>query len=138
MKFLVDNDVFLAAIYAGHEHHSQARKWLDSHKPDGWGIAAETYLAATRLLMNPAVMASGTLPAKSALLAIETELDGPYPGKVVLARRRPDQTMLRKAEGHRQIMDTWLVQIARDAGAKLATRDAGSRTNWPEDTIPVR
>jgi hypothetical protein len=31
----------------------------------------------------------------------------------------------------------WLMQIAREAGAKLATCDAGNLTNWPDNTIPV-
>ena len=45
--------------------------------------------------------------------------------------------MLKKAGGHRQIMDIWLVQIARDSDCKLATRDSGLLKNWPEDTVPV-
>lgn len=138
MKFLLDNDVFLAAIYAGHENHRRARKWLDAHKTSGWGIAAETYLAATRLLMNPAIMGSGALPVAEALRAIKTELGGPKPGRIILASRPPDPSLLETATGHRQIMDIWLVQIARDSGAKLATRDAGSLANWPDHTILVR
>ncbi len=138
MKYLLDNDVFLAAIYAGHEFHREARKWLDSHKRAGWGIASETWLAAARLLMNPAVMGSGALPAADALRAVETELSGPLPGRLVLAARPPDFELLSQASGHRQIMDLWLIQIARDAGAKLATRDGGSIANWPGDTIRVR
>jgi len=138
LKYLLDNNVFLAAIYAGHEHHRAARKWLDAHKPAGWGIAAETYLAATRLLMNPAVMGSGTLLAETALAAIQTELAGPHRGHIVLARRKPDPALLAAARGHREIMDIWLVQIARDCKARLVTRDAGSLANWPDDTLAMR
>lgn len=138
MKYLLDNDVFLAAIYAGHKNHRAARRWLDTHKVSGWGIAAETYLAAARLLMNPVVMGSGILSAPDALRAIETELEGPSPGIVVLASCRPDPSLLKVATGHRQIMDIWLVQIARDMGVRLATRDAGSIANWPDDTVFVR
>lgn len=138
LKYLLDNDVFLAAIYAGHEFHKPARRWLDRHKAGGWGIAAETYLAATRLLMNSAIMGSGALKASTALRVVETELEGPLPGTIVLARRRPDVSLLATAQGHRQVMDIWLVQIARDAGARLATRDTGSLANWPQDTMLVR
>lgn len=138
MKYLLDNDVFLAAIYAGHDHHRVARKWLDTHKASGWGIAAESYLSAVRLLMNPALMGSGALSAEVALLAIRTELEGSHPGRIVLAPRCPDPSLLASATGHRQIMDIWLIQIARDIGAKLATRDAGNLANWPRDTVAVR
>jgi predicted nucleic acid-binding protein len=138
LKYLLDNDVFLAAIYAGHENHRAARKWLDGHKASGWGIAAETYLAAARLLMNPVVMAGGSLTAEDALCAIETELAGAHPGRIVLAPRGPESSMLERATGHRQIMDIWLVQIACDSGVRLATRDAGTLANWPDDTVAVR
>jgi len=39
--------------------------------------------------------------------------------------------MQQKAAGHRQFMDIWPVQIARVAGAKPATCDAGNLTNCP-------
>lgn len=137
MRILLDNDVFLAAIYAGHEAHKTARRWLDAHKAKGWGIAGETFLAATRLLMNPAVMGSRALTAGEALDAIQTELGGKHPGKVVPAPKVPDRAMLSQATGHRQIMDIWLVQIARDTGARLATRDKAILKHWPAYSIGV-
>jgi len=138
VRYLLDNDFFFAAIYAGHEHHRRSRKWLDANKASGWGIAAETYLAAVRLLMNPAIMGSGALSAEIALLAIQTELEGPHPGRVIAAGRIPDPSLLSMAVGHRQITDIWLVQIARDAGAKLITRDGETLANWPKDTLAPR
>jgi len=137
MRFLIDNDVFLSAIYRKHETHAPSRAWLDSVKRDGWGIASETYLAAVRLLMNPSVMGSGALSAHEALDAVEAELAGSYKGRVVMASKRPDRRVLETAEGHRQVMDFWLVQIARDSGAKLATRDAGILARWPDDSQEV-
>jgi predicted nucleic acid-binding protein len=137
MKFLLDNDVFLSAIYRKHESHAVSRAWLDSSKKEGWGIAAETYLAAIRLLMNPSVMGSGAFTAREALDAVEAELEGSHPGRVVMAPRKPDRRLLEKAEGHRQVMDFWLLQIARDSGSKLATRDAGILSHWPADSHKV-
>lgn len=75
--------------------------------------------------MNPKVMGSGALTASAALAAVETELRGPYPGIVIAAPERPARALLEKAAGHRQVMDTWLVQISRDTGHTLATHDAG-------------
>jgi predicted nucleic acid-binding protein len=135
MRHLLDNDVFLAAMYRGHVAHRRARAWLDAAKPAGWGVAVETYLAAVRLMMNPAVMHAGTLTAKQALEVVEAELGGRHPGRVVICPLKPDRVLLEKAEGHRQIMDFWLVQIARDSGAKLATTDAGTLANWPALTV---
>lgn len=137
MRFLLDNDVFLAAIYAGHEAHKPVRRWLDSHKREGWGLAAETVLAAQRLLMNPAVMGAYPLSAADALEAIHTELAGPQPGRIVLASRPPDRTWLAQAQGHKQIMDLWLLQIARDKRSRLATRDKALSARWPAYAVEV-
>lgn len=137
MKPLLDNDVFFAALVRSHPSHALSRRWLDKVKPAGWGIASETYLAAVRLLMNPKVMGSGALTAAEALAAVETELAGPHPGTVIVAPKRPARALLAKATGHRQIMDTWLVQIARDTGHTLATHDAGTLAQWPEHTLRV-
>ncbi len=134
MRHLIDTDLFFAAIYAGHGNHVLARRRLDEVKAAGWGIAAETYLAAVRLLMNPVIMASGALSAERALEAVESELAGEHPGRVVLAVTRPDRKMLARAKGHRQIMDFWLVQIARESGVRLLTHDAALRKHWPRDT----
>jgi predicted nucleic acid-binding protein len=131
MPTLLDNDVFFAAIYRRHTLHPVARKWLDAAKPAGWGIAAETYLAAVRLLMNPSVMKSGQLSAVQAIDAVETELAGRHPGQIFMAREKPDQTMLKRAAGHKQVMDFWLAQIADEHGCKLATNDAGLAAAWP-------
>lgn len=134
MRHLIDNDVFFAAIYAGHAGHKAARKGLDAVKRQGWGIAVETYLAAMRLLMNAAVMGSGVLSAEQALEAVDGELAGKHPGRVVLAREKPSRDILIAARGHRQVMDYWLVQLARQEGARLLTNDAGTLANWPDDT----
>jgi predicted nucleic acid-binding protein len=137
MKVLLDNDVFFSALVRSHPSHLASRRWLDKIKPGGWGIASETYLAAVRLLMNPKVMGSGALTAPAALAAVDTELAGLHPGLVVVAPKRPARTLLEKATGHRQVMDTWLVQIARDTGHQLATHDTGLLAQWPGHTVRV-
>lgn len=137
MRHLLDNDVFFAAIYGKHALHAQARRWLDAAKSDGWGVAAETYLAAVRLLMNPVVMKSGHLSAAQAVKAVDMELAGPQPGRVVLAKARPDPTLLKQAGGHRQVMDFWLLQIARENNCLLATNDAGLAAAWPRLAVRI-
>jgi len=137
MRHLLDNDVFFAAIYGKHVLHPVARRWLDRAKPHGWGVAAETYLAAVRLLMNPAVMKSGHLSASRAVAAVELELSGRHPGKIVLAGRRPDRARLELAAGHRQVMDFWLVQIAAENGCLVATNDAGLVATFPQQAVRI-
>jgi len=131
MKHVLDNDVFFSAIYTRHTHHAAARRWLDKAKPEGWGIAAETYLATVRLFMNPRVMGAAALTATSALDVVDAELSGKFPGKILLAKTMPERALLEPISGHCQIMDVWLVQIARDHKAKLATFEGGTLANGP-------
>jgi predicted nucleic acid-binding protein len=137
VPFILDNDVFFAAIYEGHYAHPTARSWLDEVKPAGWGIAMETHLAAMRLLMNPAILGKSSFDGKLAHKAVTTELGGPYPGKLLFSKLPPDPDIFSKAVGHRQVMDFWLVQIARDHGSRLATSDQALHRHWPQWTLLV-
>lgn len=131
MTCLLDNDVFFAALNQAHEAHRRCRSWLDRAKPEGWAIAVETHLAALRLLMNPSTMAQCPLTADQAFAVVEAERSGAYPARLVFASAPPSPAIVGKARGHKQIMDFWLVQLARENRMKLATMDAGTLANWP-------
>ncbi len=135
VRHVVDNDLFFAALYEGHAGHRSARRWLDAHKPFGWGIAVETHLAAMRLLMNPAILGTAVLDGARALQVVATELRGPHPGRVLFSTELPDPAIFSRATGHRQIMDYWLVQVAHAHGARLATRDKALHRHWPDRTV---
>jgi len=136
MKWLVDTDVLFAAINTAHERHSASRKWLESIKGDGWGVAVETYLADVRLLMNAQVMKGHTLRTVDALKVVRAEFTGPRAGKIVVGDS-PDDQFLGRAEGHKQVMDFYLVQTAAKHKVPLATRDGGTLAAWPTHTFKV-
>lgn len=135
MLYALDNDVFFAALYEGHVVHTDARAWLDGHKPAGWAIAMETYLAAMRLLMNPTILGRGILDGTSARRAVETELAGKHPGRILIGEERPIGEIFDQATGHRQVMDFWLIQTARAHGHTLVTRDKALNRAWPDDSL---
>jgi len=130
MKWLVDNNVIFAALYAEHAFHAECRAWLDRAKPDGWGVTVETYLGVIRKLMNPVAMNGNHLKASIAVDAVRREFSAPHPGKIVTGIA-PDDALLKKAQGHGQIMDFYLAQVASEIGAKLVTRDGGCSRNSP-------
>jgi len=132
MPVVLDNNVFFAALYEGHVAHVRAREWLDQNKRQGWGIAMETYLATMRLLMNPTILGKHILNGKLAREVVETELAGTYPGQVLQAKDRPDPAIFDLAVGHRQLMDFWLIQMGRDHGYTLVTRDQALQRTWPQ------
>jgi len=137
INILVDNDVFFSAINDRTQNHARARAWLNKAKPAGWGIAVETYLCALRLLMNPVIMGANVQSADAAIAAIDLELSGPHPGHIIFAKEKPDTAIIGRAQGHKQVMDYWLVQIARQEGCRLATLDAGTLANWPDVAMRV-
>jgi predicted nucleic acid-binding protein len=138
MPYALDNDVFFAALYEGHVAHVDARSWLDSSKPAGWAIAMETYLAAMRLLMNPTILGRGILDGAMARRVVETELAGKFPGQILIAGKRPSGEIFDRATGHRQVMDFWLIQTAREHGHTLVTRDKALNRAWPNDSLLLR
>lgn len=134
----MDNDVFFAAIYSAHQHHKIARVWLDKEKSIGWAITTETWLAAMRLLMNPAIMKNASLKGKDAWNVVSTECGGKTPAKIIYAKKTPDKAIFNKAVGHRQVMDFWLVQLAKQEKCKLVTFDKALKSHWPDDVLLVK
>ena len=130
--YLIDNDIFFASIYEGHTQHKASRKWLDDVKPSGWAISTETFLAAMRLLMNPAVMGPNPLNGEQAWDVVSMEIGGKHPANKLYATHLPDRELFAPATGHKQIMDLWLVQLSREHGYKLATRDHALVRNNPD------
>ena len=136
MKCLVDTDVLFAAINTAHDRHELSRTWLESVKGEGWGVAVETYLAAIRLLMNAQVMQGHALKTMEAVKAVRSEFTGALAGRIV-SGGPPDDTFLRKAVGHKQVMDFYLVQTATLHKVPLATRDRGILSAWPKQAFAV-
>jgi len=134
---LLDTSVLLPTIYEGHSEHKNARTWFNKNKLQGWGISMETYLDTMRLLMNPVVMGSNIFNIVQAIDAIEAILGGEHQGRIVFATQKPNRSLFAKAQGHKQVMDIWQVQIARRENCKLATSDTGTLADWPDDTVKV-
>lgn len=136
MKWILDTNVLFAAVNANHASHAVARAWLDQARKDGWGVAVETFLGVIRLLMNPRAMADRPCKAADALRLVRGELGGRHVGRII-ADVTPSDSFLRKAQGHGQIMDFYLVNVAFEHSAKLVTLDAGIRANWPNLTAGI-
>ena len=130
MKWLLDNSVFFPVLMLSHTEHTAMCKWLDHAKRDGWGVTVETYLGGIRKLMNPRIMQGSPLRAREAIKTARTTLARLGRGQIVVGGQ-PDDSLYKKAQGHGQIMDFYLAQVARDAGMKLVTRDAGLLAVFP-------
>jgi len=80
---------------------------------------------------------SSVFTAEKAIAIIEEELTGEHPGRIVFAKEKPAAAIVGRARGHKQVMDFWLVQLARQEGCKLATLDEGTLANWPDVAVRV-
>jgi len=130
MKWLLDNSVFLPVVMGSHTEHATSCAWLKRARPDGWGVTLETFLGVVRKLMNPVIMQGNHLTALDAIDVVRLRMAGNNPGKIIIGGQ-PDDALLKKAQGHGQIMDFYLVQVARDTGMKLVTRDKGILATFP-------
>jgi hypothetical protein len=62
---LVDVNVWLATVWAGHEHHPGAKKWFDQEEHD-LAFCRVTQMALLRMLTNKAITGSEVLSRRGA------------------------------------------------------------------------
>jgi len=86
-------------------------------------------------MMNPTILGRGILDGGLARRAVETELAGEHPGRILIGEKRPMGEIFNRATGHRQVMDFWLIQTARAHGHTLVTRDQALSRAWPDDSM---
>jgi toxin-antitoxin system PIN domain toxin len=132
MKFLLDANILFGALMEAHPFHSPFRRWLSAHQKAGLGTCAEVRLAYLRLSMNPDVMNQAPLGASEAWESLESFLSGVAP--MLIESTPPREKFVIRAERHRDVQDFYLVQLASDAGCRLATHDARLCRQWPDHT----
>lgn len=130
---LLDINVLLSLAWPNHQHHGAAHRWFEREGKQRWATCAVTQLGFVRLSSNPAFTAEAVAPREAAeLLQRLCEhsghrfLDSP-------AACTPEAYKL--ALGHRQVMDAWLVDVARSHRGRLATFDRGVPAHGAGDDV---
>ena len=62
MRALLDINVLIALLDAGHVHHQRAHRWLDENIDQGWASCPITQNGCIRIMSQPAY--PGSLPAQ--------------------------------------------------------------------------
>lgn len=117
MTTLLDANVLIALVVVDHVHHHAAEQWYVS-SDDGFATCPITEGSLLRLLIRegqPADAAQGVLDAMKGSELFEFWQDGVSYSDVPLAG----------VLGHRQVTDSYLAQLARTQGGRLATFDRG-------------
>ena len=123
MTWLADGNVLLALLLEDHIHHERVHRWFSELREDRFATCPVTQ--GTLLRVHMRVSVKGTAAASwEALRAVSghpahewwddalDHLDVPH----------------RNLQGHRQVTDAWLAELARRRGGRVATLDSGFAT----------
>lgn len=132
MRALLDVNVLIALLDAGHLHHARASQWLTQEIAHGWATCPLTQNGCLRVMAQPAYPQALPLAAVAARLAQATAH--------AAHQFVPDDYSLLDASairwhqllGHRQITDSYLLGLAVRHGCRFVSFDA--RIN--PDTVP--
>ncbi len=126
MRALLDVNVLIALLDAGHMHHLRAREWLSSNIDAGWASCPITQNGCIRIMSQPAY--PGALrPAEVAgrlRAAVETPHHRFWPGNVSLLTH--NALRWNSILGARQITDAFLLLLAVRNGGRFVTFDRAS------------
>lgn len=125
MRALLDVNVLVALLDAGHLHHVAATRWLATHQRMGWASCPLTQNGCLRILSLPSYpnpQPTARVAERLALAAASTSHEF-WPDSLSLldaGRLRWDRVLT-----SRQVTDTYLLALAVAQGGRLVTFDQG-------------
>jgi toxin-antitoxin system PIN domain toxin len=129
MRALLDVNVLIALLDAGHVHHAAAGRWLDSHLADGpaagWASCPLTQNGCLRILSNRAYPRPQPVAAVAARLAEATATPHHAFWPDDLSVLEPARFAHDRWLDSRQITDAYLLALAVHRGGVFVTLDHG-------------
>ncbi len=119
---LLDVNVLLALAWPNHQHHQAAHRWFLEESPRGWATCALTTLGFVRLSSNPAYTSEAVSPRDAVVLLARMTAHVRHRFWAELPPLELDA--IERAIGHQQVMDAYLVGLARHNRGWVATFDA--------------
>lgn len=123
MRALLDVNVLIALMDAGHAHHQIAMNWLDKNLSSGWASCPITQNGCIRIMSQPSY--PGALPvahvAERLAEASESVEHEFWPDSISLL----DSGLFNWSSmlGHRQVTDIYLLTLALQHQARFVTLD---------------
>lgn len=123
MRALLDVNVLIALLDAGHLHHGLATSWLEGEIDHGWASCPITQNGCIRIMSQPKY--PGSLPAAQVAARLAEAANNPW------HEFWPDDINLLHSEifvwshvlGHRQVTDVYLLSLAVKHGGCFVTFD---------------
>jgi len=131
MIWLVDGNILVAYAVDTHIQHQRAVLWFDG-LIESFATCSVTQGTLLRLHMKFAANQSA-VAAWNALRGFEA-----HPLHVFWPDDLPySKVPHRHIQGHRQVTDAWLVELAHRNGGKVATLDQGMAATYPNDAVLI-
>lgn len=123
MRALLDVNVLIALLDAGHVHHGLAMSWLEKDIRHGWASCPLTQNGCIRIMSQPKY--PGSLAAAQVADRLAEAANSPdhefWPADVnMLSEGVFDWT---RVLGHRQVTDVYLLALAVHHGGRFVTLD---------------
>lgn len=125
VRALLDINVLIALLDAGHVHHRAASDWLARNISHGWASCPITQNGCIRVMSQPGYRQS--LPAGEVAARLAEATRAPYHAfwGGTLSLLDPDVVRWRSVLGSRQVTDAYLLALAVRNAGRFATFDRG-------------
>lgn len=123
MRALLDVNVLIALLDAGHLHHGMATSWISQEINQGWASCPITQNGCVRIMSHPGY--PGALPAAQVAERLTEATTDPehafWPADISLMT--PDILEWSHVLGSRQITDVYLLALAVQNAGRFVTFD---------------
>ncbi len=136
---LFDINLLISLLDPGHANHTRATRWAISRPDPAWATCELTWSGFIRVLGNPKAT-QNPRPADEAWLMLRANFQSGHHRYLGFgADKAPRlERILSRCQGHNQVTDALLIQLAISHSARLATFDAKLRHLSPDpDAIEV-
>jgi predicted nucleic acid-binding protein len=131
--FLLDVNALFAILAKTHIASAAVKRWLQT--TDRFASCGMTQLGAFRLLLQTSPMHGQPLTRADAHAALARFTC--HRRHVFLPCPALSSSIVGQTAGHKAAVDDYYVQVASDAGCRLATLDRALATRWPERTFLI-
>ena len=125
MRALLDVNVLIALLDAGHLHHGLSSEWLARHLDAGWASCPLTQNGCIRIFSQPAY--PNSVPAAQVAERLAEAAQHPahafWPDSISLLQ--PESLVWDRLLSSRQVTDAYLLALAVERGGRLVTLDRG-------------
>lgn len=134
--FLLDVNVLVALLWPAHEDHGRVHNWFGAHERYGWATCPLTQAAFIRIVSNPAFSPDAVRPREASDLLITNLMHSSHqfwPDAISFADAV--QSFRTKLQGHRQVMDAYILGLVLHRQARLATLDKAILSLLPDTSV---